>query len=184
MVELLRVQTNFTGDAVNGPAVSHHYFLAGETPQGAANAIHGFWQALDNEMSNQLNFQIDSTVLEIESTTGLATGDATVTSALDSGTLTGNLMPLATQGQIQWRTNSFVNGRRLQGRTFVPGPTTNVGNSDGTPTSAYLSGLAAAATLLTANPNFVVYSPTHKTFAVVPNARVLSKFAVLRSRRD
>jgi hypothetical protein len=94
-------------------------------------------------------------------------------------------LPFFTQGLLRLKTGVYVNGRRVQGHIFIPGPSENV--SDQAPISTYISAWnASAATLKTSAAAFgawEVYSRTHLVEAEVVTATMWNKWAVLRSRR-
>ena len=78
-----------------------------------------------------------------------------------------------------------VSGRILRGHTYIPGPTEG-NNTDGKPSGAYKSAIAAAFTDFLAVPDTfpLVWSRTHGTVGPVLSGSCWDQWAVLRSRRD
>lgn len=126
-------------------------------------------------------------------------GQASSTPAVTQGTGTGGWSAV-TGTWINWITTSFVNGRRVVGRSFlVPMNNTNVFQTDGTPIETTRTSIESAGTsLIGGSPTLVVYfnrggpstppKPTDKPHAFgwqsVTAVSVPNKAAVLRSRRD
>ena len=70
----------------------------------------------------------------IEDTTGHLVGSFTGTSPLAiAGTAAGDNLPQQVCWLIKWLTSSVVNNRRLQGRTFLPGPGEGMNTAAGVP---------------------------------------------------
>lgn len=93
-------------------------------------------------------------------------------------------------GQVtQWITSSFLNGRRVRGRTFIVPLSSATFDTDGTLATAYLTKARTAATTFVANGSPVVW---HKPEPLVSNgsmwpvvaSQVNDKTAMLTSRRD
>jgi len=101
-----------------------------------------------------------------------------------AGTAAGDPLPQQTQGLINWHTLSFVAGREIRGRTFIPGPSES-DSSAGIPTAAYQLILQNAANALVAEStaNLFVWSKKLATIAEASSASVAPGWRVLRSRR-
>ena len=155
-------------------------------PADAVTAVGAFWGALGNAMSSACSWSVEREVASIDAVTGdvLDLVDSGVTLA-GHGTLTGQPLPPANQALIRWKCSSIVAGRRLQGRTFVPGMTENL-SDDGTPNADLVTALETAAAYLldVTTSGFAVYSHTHHVAAVVTSFSVYPRYAVLRSRRS
>jgi len=81
----------------------------------------------------------------IEDTTGALTGSFTGTTPLAiAGTAAGDVMPFNNAFLVKWLTSSVVNGRKLQGRTFMAGCTEAQNNASGVPNGADITAIAAA----------------------------------------
>lgn len=86
---------------------------------------------------------------EIEETTGQIVNQVTATApAAITFTGSSDLLPPQTQGLVRLQTASFIAGRRLQGRIFIPLQKETNNDTDGKPTAAYLVRLNNAAALL------------------------------------
>jgi hypothetical protein len=132
----------------------------------------------------------DPYVDELESTTGNQTGRI----AVQAGTVitgVGTLSWASPAGSsITWSTDTFLNGRRVRGRTyFVPLDGTAFQN-DGSLATAYLSAInLAIGELINAAPEFIVWhrptSPNGTDGLSVPvvAGQVLDKVSILTSRR-
>lgn len=140
-----------------------------------------------------------NTVLdEIEETDGNLVGQVSGT-APAAVTFTGSvdLLPLQTQAVLRLQTGTFRDGRRLQGRIFVPYLKESSNSASGAPESTTVTALNAAATLLgttvvTAMNQRVWSRPREATLALparsglsaVVIARATSaSWGVLKSRR-
>lgn len=182
MVTLNKVTSVATG--VNGsPFYTNHYFNS-SVGDGGASTVQAFWTAMATVIAGAINIDFDGTVQQIDAETGQLTGVIPTTPWTVDCSAGGEVAPWFTQGLIQWRTAQFVNGRRLIGRTFVPG-VTEQNSSAGIPTAGYTTALASAIQAMEGS-GFVIYSPTHRTFGIVPEgaSTVWGQFASLRSRRD
>lgn len=96
------------------------------------------------------------------------------------GQLTANPVPNQAQVVITFNTATFINGRRLRGRMFVPGMSV---------TSNTVNGEIATATLNTLTGHFPmsnqrVFSPKYLTSSSVAGFFAGSEWKVLRRRRD
>lgn len=191
MAILGRLRTLWGGVA-GSPYYTNMYYLTdagGAGMQDSCDAWTDLIDAFSTSLGTSMTVAIYPDVPLIDSATGILTGATTVSGAVvdpDGGT---DLLPPATQGLLRWQTAAVVAGRRLRGRTFLPGMTegdTNAGGSvlpalvssmNGYLSATFLPAVAAAAPL-------VVYGPTHHAFSEVTSGNMWTEFAVLRSRRD
>jgi hypothetical protein len=185
-VTIIPVRTQLQITAGN-PLLSTMFFGSDDTnAASAADAVFAFWQALSTVMSSECTFVIERECALIDPATGELTGFAdSGDDRADSGSLTDELLPPATQGLITWKTSAIVEGRRLQGRTFIPGLPESQ-SSAGIPATALRTAADTAVTgLLELGPNaLVVYSRAHHVADQVTSGQLWGEFAVLRSRRD
>lgn len=185
MANLYRVQTVFTGVA-GSPYYSTFHFSAGfGSASAAVAAAGGFWGVVDASLYNELTWDIPGEVEVINDETGNIIAVENATPQNGTGALSAQPLPPATQGLLRWRTGSFVGGREIRGKTFVPGLTISAA-ADGQPTPTIITALENAATALVGSPSaqLVVYSRTNGTSAPVTASSAWGQFAVLRSRRD
>lgn len=182
-----RIRSILTGVA-GTPWYLNHYFLGDDDATSASAAIaqvDAFWQGLDGLMDNAITIAVQGDVPTINVGTGEMTAVNSVTGTTQTGDSAGLPLPYATQGGVQWNTDTFIGGRRLIGRSFLPGFTADNLESDGTPTTGSISGMDAAANALVGGtPAFAVWSRTHATAASVESWTVRNTFWVQRSRRD
>jgi hypothetical protein len=170
-----------------GPYLATHYW-GGTDSQAEADAavaaVGAFWGAVDNVMDSQITWATEPEVA-ILGVDGVVTGSLTTTPQTGSGAIASDSMPLASQALVRWFTPNFIGGRRLRGRTFIPGITT-AGNTNGRLASATSTTIGTAATTLAnvATPLLVVWSRIHGVAHPVSSASVWAEFASLRSRRD
>ncbi len=186
MPTLRRVRTQMVQQAGN-ELLNTFYFAADlTTADAAASAVGAFFAALQPCMSEDLHYSSVAEQELIDDATGHLTGvEVSGVSYADTGTLTGQPLPFATQALIKWHTGAIVAGRRLAGRTFIPGMTENL-NDAGVPNADLLTTLnAAIAVLANGDPDSaVVWSRKHHVSAVMSSGTPWTEYAVLRSRRD
>jgi hypothetical protein len=184
---LIRTSMVWNG-STGGQGFTQHYFLgAGDLAHctAAVTQQDGFYDSLASNIANDLSWVISGDVEVIDVGTGLITSVVTVPEALGSGTHSDEKLPLATQGLVRWRTGTFINGRRLQGRTFLPGMV-EFNNAD---TGRVFTGFVgtvntAAATFIGGSADPAIYSKTHSSASSIQSASMWTEWAVLRSRRD
>lgn len=182
---MYRVRTSLSG-WLGGPGLSTMYFdsSGGLTATNAALAVQAFWNAIKGNMHTDFRVDVDAAVetLELDGEVTAVTNAAGLSQL--SGTASGEILPYATQGVLQWRTGTYLGGREIRGRTFLPMATE--GLSSAAPTSGYRSvaDAAAAALIADANSALWVWSKTKAAAAPVVSGLTWSKWGVLRSRRD
>ena len=184
---IARIRSITTGVA-GSPFYTNMYFEStpgSDVPQDWITAVVAFWDDLDLYVSSLLDVVVEGDIAVIDTATGQQTTAYSATPGGHSFSDSGEILPLATQGLIRWETSGFSNGRRIRGRTFVPGPTETRSDA-GAPNGAYQTALASAASQLvaTAPTPLMVWSPTGLTAEPVDGSSAWSKWAVLRSRRD
>lgn len=106
------------------PKLTIMYFDPGADMQ----LVRSSWAAALNDisirLSENISWTIDTEGRELNTETGQLEGfwsDNTTQSG--SGDGVGDILPDATQALIRWGTTTVIDGRRLQGRTFLPGLT-------------------------------------------------------------
>lgn len=183
---MLRVRTVFSG-VQGAPWLSTAYFSGADTQTGAnaaVAAIGAFWGTLDNRIDSRVTWATQVEVSQLD-VAGNLTGSFTTTPQTGTGGGAGAPAPIATQGLIVWRTGTFIGGRELKGKTFVPGVTTS-DITNGLPNATYLANLNAAAATLNAvtAPDLVIWSRKNSSTSTVSSGTAGVQFAVMRSRRD
>ncbi|HKZ21570.1 MAG TPA: hypothetical protein VJQ57_15875 [Acidimicrobiia bacterium] len=179
--------TEWTGPG-SSPKLSIMYF--DETPTIASQraALGTFWNAVDANVSNLFAWQVRSEGRELDDATGALTGfwNENTAQAGAGGSPTAPVAD-ATQALIQWLTSSIIGGRRLRGRTFVPGlPQTAI--STGSLASGIRTAIDTAAdALVSSGAGLQVWHRPQNgaggSAVAVSAASVWSEFAVQRGRR-
>lgn len=186
MTALFKSRVTFTG-GTGGTGVSTMFFstASGATAQDASDAHGDYFSRFKTHISSSIQITIDPQVVEVESTTGETTGAYGVTNRTFAGEDGADMLPWQTQGLVRFLTPRWINGRRLTGRSFMPGPT-EASNTNGVPNAGYLAALDSTAVLLQADtaPILIVYSPTHHAFSDTNGVSIPTRWASLRSRRD
>lgn len=183
---LYRIRVNWTGFSVQGGGLSTFYFdEVGGTANQAATAVAVFLGAIDNNLTTTLAWTMETDVALINAVGGGVEGFTTVAPASGGGSNTAEVLPLASQGLIRLRTGFVTNRRELRGKLFIPGFCEN-NQSLGKPDDGTLLNINTAldALVASANAEYMVYSRTHNIARPVSSARMWTKWAVLRSRRD
>ena len=186
---ILRVRTVFVG-VTGSPWLSTLWF-AGATASptqaeadAAVAAAGAFWGAVDANMSNLVTWSTEPSVGVID-LSGVQTGAYTTTPQTGTGASAGSLLPFAVQGLIRTLTGSFVGGRQIRGRIFVPGLTelqTGAGVMDSATITAF--NLAISNLIADVNSSLVVFSRVNNAVSTVIAGSTWNQLAVLRSRRD
>lgn len=186
MSDLYRVRTQLAGGSGASQVSTMFFSSAGsETAQDAATAVRTFWSGLADYISSAYTASVESDVFLIDQVTGEPTGIESVTVTPVACTQSSDALPWATQGLVRWTTGTFINGRQVRGRTFIPGPCEST-NTAGVPTALYLSTVqsVAATFLSTTGVTPVIYSRKNHSGWPVLGRSTWNKWAELRSRRD
>lgn len=194
MPSIARVRT-VLGGLVQGGGVSTHYFTVlgpdAVEAQPLIDAIDDFWVTLAPSIASQVTFSVEGQVdiLDVE------TGDL-VTSVSGTGTAPGPFgggaspLPPQTQGLLRWVTGVVIGGRRVYGRTFIPGPMQNLtGDNVIGPNAATRTLWLTAANALIGEFDPEIYALavwSRKNGQAVPiqSPAVGAKWSYLSSRRD
>lgn len=114
--------TEWTGPQGSG-LLTIMYFEGGAlevAPQRAAVAT--FLSGVDNYLSNSYSWSVRTEGRVVNASDGALTGVWVNGAALiGTGSLNDPPVPDAAQVLVRWPTAAVVNGRRVQGRTFLPG---------------------------------------------------------------
>jgi len=185
----LRVRTVFTG-VTGSPWVSTINFggpaqTGNQTDADAAVAAVGaFWGAVDGNMHTSVTWTTLPDVLFLGDN-GIAAASFATTPQVGTGATGGTPLPWATQALVRGLTSSFVGGRQVRGRIFVPGLTSTAVTSGAVATAVQTALTTAAGTLnAVTTPPWAIWSKINATVVPVSSVSVWSQFAVLRSRRD
>lgn len=181
---MYRIRTNITG-GVGGSEVNTMFFESGMlTAQDAADAVQSFWHGGRGVIHTSYTLEVDPVVVEVADFTGLPIGASTVTTTSSTGTDSGDPLPGYVQGLLKTQTGVFYNGRQLQGKIFIPGPT-ETRNNNGRPDSTYIATWVGqfAALLADTSAQLMVFSRTHTNANGVTGGAPWNEWAVLKSRR-
>lgn len=197
MTEIRRVRCGMTG-FIGAPGVATFYFLDTDT---AVASLKTFWDSVGAMMPATVTIQVENTGDILEDTTGEITGSwASDVVAASPGGSDGSYS--APSGAIvSWETNTYLDGRRLRGRTFVVPLSGNQYQTDGTIVNGSLTALAGfGITLITEQSDSLVVWHRPRTakaadgsrpavaaraggHGLVNSCRVPDRAAVLSSRR-
>jgi hypothetical protein len=156
----------------------------GTVAQDVADASSAFWEQIKVKMVNDVTITGDSVVDTLDPSTGETTDQEAVTPWTKTGSDTTDPLPWQTQGVIHWNTGTFVGGRQVRGKIFVPGLAAQQG-SGGVPSSGCKTALLAAGNayrLYDVAP--CVWSRKHHQTYSIASVTVDQNWAFLASRRD
>lgn len=201
MASLLRVKLRWSGYQ-GGPGYSIFHFrdfsgVAGSAAQvaGAVSKVDAFISGVRFAVPQVVSMQTMSDVEELEDTTGELTNVYTGSpAAAQLGNATGTATFASAVGAVvNWRTAGVRNGRRVRGKTFLVPLSSAAFETNGTLSTAALSGLNTAAAAMV-NPvgdgDLGVYArpsgpgATDGIWHVATSHNIPDMGAVLRSRRD
>lgn len=181
---MYRVTTSIAA-VLGGPHLSVFHFGAGGgmTAQNAANAAKAFWLSVDNLMLISSTWTVPTEVETVDPSTGFVTAVTAVTGGSGTGADAGQPLPPQSQMLVAWRTGTYINGREIRGRTYIP-CLAESGNVAGVPEAAWITTLQTASDGLISDANsvFSVYSPSKLQEATVVTASVRSFWATQRRR--
>lgn len=199
MATFLRARATLQLVGMSTPALITSYWDSTGAAIGllATEAVardRAFWGALAAQITNGAAYTPNLVVDEIEETTGTLVNQVTAAApAAVAFTGSGDGVPWATQALVRFATNSFINGRRVQGRRFIPGclETQNSGTVP-QPQSGLLTALGNANTAL----GTTIVTPIGQRIWHRPGAlgaglsvpvtarQVSTSWAILKSRRS
>lgn len=198
MAVIMRSAAVITGSAFPEPGYTSMWWRPGTAGGSVADAtdilarFRSVWESLKTLISPSVTFDYEGLCIAVEDTTGVLTGafsGTDPTSTVGSGT--GDPLPRQTQGLIQWQTSTVVNGRRLRGRTYVPGFGESENSSTAVPFASTVTAMVTAGALVlpagaTASFPVIWHRPGPGgpgTSAAITGVSASTKWAVLRSRR-
>lgn len=194
MSDLYRVKTTFTASA-GAPYLTTLIFEGDGTPSSAhAVAARGkvvaMWNSLVTSLHPSVTGSVDVTVDYLNEITGALITSFAVSPFTFTGTGTSEVLPPTVQGVCRHETGQIRNGRRVRGKTYIPGMQ-EIRNVGGFPDSTIIAAITTAfAQLYTPNTNpfFAVWHrPVNGAGGeaiVASGSNALSYWGSLRSRRD
>lgn len=154
MATFLRTRTTITLNAGASTALLTYYWDSTGAVQTALVTeamarVRAFWQSLQGNVVSNAAISFNPVADEVEETTGQIVGQVvgTLPAAL-SFTGTGDYLPLQTQAVMRLTTGTFIRGRRLQGRQFLPGISETLNSAGGNPSPAFVTAINTAGALL------------------------------------
>lgn len=194
MASIRQILVDWT--TVNGGGkLSVFYASTAATVEDQREALGTFLNSVRVAQTTDTSYSIRAAGIEVDETDGTLTGDwHSGTPATGTGTNTGEPVPDAAQVLVRWKSSDIVNGRFVQGRTFLPGFSSQAvtdGNLNG-PTQSAVQ--AAALILIESEAAFGIWSrplfdpESHAlvragSFHVASTESVWNELAVLRKRR-
>lgn len=181
---MLRVTTEITGYA-GAPYYSTMHF-GGETQPEADAAVGGvfqFWEDWAAVMASGGQVNVNNDVDVVDPATGQVTAQLQVPTLAITPSGPAEILPPTCQALVRWSTGTWIAGRQLRGRTFIPAMM-ETNSVAGRPNGASIPLWQAYAETLLSTTDFGIYSPTHRVFHLGATATVWQEWASLRSRRD
>ena len=189
MTNMREILTNWS-TATGGAGTTVMYFAESAASAAAQRAALGtFWGVVDNYLDSNTAWNVQSFGNVIESETGTLTGEWTESTPQGAaGGVVGNALPNASQILVRWGTGVIYQGKRIRGRTFVPG-VASTALVEGEVGSAAVAAInTAALALASAGVGFGVWSRPRVgvpgLHAAATTGTVWGEFAVQRRRRS
>lgn len=184
---MMRIRVVMTGVA-GSPYYANHYFPDGLSTdaQDQAQRVHDCYNGFATSLRTPLSIAVDTFVPTIDPATGDITGSFDITPIAPSGcTNVNDPLPPRTQLLARWNTPTYVGGRRVQGRTFLPGLCENWNVSGGRPASEILAiAQTQFSTLTTGEDRVGVWSRKNGTFNQVSGVSISTEWSTLASRKN
>ena len=199
MAVIMRSAAILTGAFFTEPGLTQLWWSPGTVGGSTADAtdilarFRACWEAQKSIIHQNVTIDYDPICLAVEATTGVLTGAFNGTDPTTT-VCTGATDPLPrqTQGLVRLGTSSVINGRRLRGRLFIPGPLEAANDASGLPTSGYTSSTTTSfASMLTAGATASAPVIWHRpqggsggASALITSVGTATAWSVLRSRRS
>jgi hypothetical protein len=169
--------------------VSVFWFLTPTAVASQRAALAACLGNVDGVLDNSTSWTIRTAGREVNDATGVLTGVwSDGTSYTGTGARTVEPLADASQLLIQWRTDHIVEGRFLQGRTYIPGLSTEyVTSGNVSPDTVTALGVVVQDLVDAAVQLCVWHRPQEDSLGVawaVDTATVWNELAVLRRRRN
>ena len=165
-----------------------YFTLVGGSGQGVVDAVRDFWVAWAATLDNSNTITIEGDTALVDDVTGNITGIDSVLTRTTVPTGATNVLPPANQLVMNLFTSTFIGGRQLRGRTYIPGILATASDANGAVVSSTRTAVVTIGTALITNTSgpgpLRVWSRKNGTSAVVNAVSSPPKFGVLRSRRD
>nr|CRY93643.1 hypothetical protein [uncultured prokaryote] len=187
MADVWRYRVDIAG-LVGGPGLSTYHFdptIGAPTEQDCVDAVELFIQSFDVFTSNSVTFTGADEIEVIDLTSGQQTGSLAVTSFSEAGDDSATMLGPINQVLVRWNTSTYANGRRVLGKTFLPGFCEDSNETGGVVQAAVVTAVQTGAQILAdSGTGFGVYSRTNHLIAPADTASVWNQWAILSGRRD
>lgn len=164
---------------------STFHFTSASSDAAIAQWLGAFRAGLASAIHNSMHIYIEDEVRYLDEETGELQGYGSlgVPSVAVPGTVSGEQAADATQFLVQWGTSVVVGGRRLRGRSYLPGvPAASI--SQGNVHVAAIGDIEGAAEdAMGTEADLVVWSRKNGIVAPVTRVTCWNEFAVQRRRR-
>jgi hypothetical protein len=177
-----------------GDRKSVMFFEGGIAVASQRAALNTLWQAVDNAMASSTGWLVETAGVELDDQNGDLVGAWSHSTAYGgAGGGAGEPVPDSAQALIRWKTSTILDGRFLQGRTFLPGLTVGTSDDGNLQGATAVSLQTAANAFIASAAGLVIWHRPLKDddgnvtrtggHTAVSTADIWGEFAVLRRRR-
>lgn len=183
-----KVVTDWSGtNSPGGQSVMFFDSLSVASVAALRADVADFWTGVDGVLNVGTHWEVQSEVLSIDPTDGsLVAAESDPTPHVGNGEGGGDPVANAAQMLLRWETGQIVSGRRLRGRTFVPG-LNGVQTDEGEISNSCIAAVSPLlATFLTNAPLVVWHRPGPGgpgSWEAATSGSVWTELAILRHRR-
>lgn len=187
MADIREIITEWTTPS-GSDFVTVMYFAGAEDQVTQRAALAAMWADYGTSLSDLWTWFIRNDMRLLNEATGALVGASTDSTAhTDTGDSANEALPEASQLLVRWQTGVIINGRFLQGRTFVPGFIVQA-SADGEVNPSFIGAYTTTAQdLIDADVGFGIWhrpsAGSGGSFHLATAASVWNEFAVLRGRR-
>lgn len=182
---MLRIQTFWTG-LPGGPGVTNMFFGGDDGISEAEDAVlrvGAFFTYLAPAIRTGVTATVSGEVAVITPEDGDIVDMYSLTYTPAAGSNSTQPLPFNVQGLAQLTTGTFVGGRRIQGRFYLPGFCENDNESGIGPTSTLINGVSGALdTMADGAAALGVWSRRHGSFTPAVSVGLSERWATLRGR--
>ena len=184
---MIRIKVNWAGLG-GGPYLSTFYFSDTfdqthvDNARGGVNALLNTYRSL---MASGCT--ITATTADNIDLAGVLSGSLALTTPINlASNGSGNWLPRVAQHLVSIRTGSYLGGRELRGRIYLPQPLVSTVDSGGNPSTSFATTMNTALTTFRTTSGYtpVVWSKHAGANSTWQSAVIAPYVAVMRSRRD
>lgn len=188
MATIRRVRSVVTGVPGTPWYTNTYHSFVGGAGQGCVDAVRDWWTAWAASMDNNNSVLVEGDTALLDDVTGNITGIDSVLPRTVALTGATQALPQANQLVMNLFTSTFIGGRQLRGRIFIPGMLSSAADTQGLVTGAIRTAVVTHGTALITNTSgpgpLRIWSRKNGTSSVVNAVSSPTIFGVLRSRRD